>query len=168
MIGNDNYKTFRVLEKAVNDARAMGKALEQAHYSTEVVVNGTQRQMNLAINHFVAEVSGGGIGVLFYAEHGVQVNNQNYLIPVDMEKVASEADIADQSVSLQGVQDKLAEAHAKFSLLVVDACRDNPLPKKAGRSMGGTRGLAQASSADGQIVVFSAGANQAHPCRNRS
>lgn len=160
VIGNDDYKHVEPLEKAVNDARAMGKALEQAQFATSVVVNASRTQMNTAINRFVADVAGGGIGVLFFAGHGVQVNNQNFLIPVDLQDIQSEADIADQGVSLQGVQDKLAEARAKFSLLVIDACRNNPLPKKAGRALGGTRGMAQASSAEGQMVVFSAGANQ--------
>jgi formylglycine-generating enzyme required for sulfatase activity len=116
--------------------------------------------MNKAINQFADDVAGGGIGVFFFAGHGVQVNNQNYLIPVDLQDIQREADVADQGVSLQGMQDKLAEVRAKFSLLVIDACRDNPLPKKAGRALGGTRGLSQASSAEGQMVVFSAGANQ--------
>jgi len=160
VIGNNDYKHVEPLEKAVNDARAMGKALEQAQFTTKVIVNASRAQMNMAINRFVADVAGGGIGVFFFAGHGVQVNNQNFLIPIDLQDIQSEADIADQGVSLQGVQDKLAEARAKFSLLVIDACRNNPLPKKAGRALGGTRGMAQASSAEGQMVVFSAGANQ--------
>ncbi len=160
VIGNDIYKHVDPLEKAANDARAMGRALELAHFQTKVVVNASRTQMNTAINRFVNDVKGGGVGVFFFAGHGVQVNNQNFLIPVDLQDIQSEADIADQGVSLQGLQDKLAEARVKFSLLVVDACRNNPLPKMAGRSLGGTRGLTQASSAEGQIVVFSAGANQ--------
>jgi formylglycine-generating enzyme required for sulfatase activity len=160
VIGNDTYQHVDPLEKAANDARAMGRALELAHFQTKVVVNASRTQMNMAINRFVNDVKGGGVGVFFFAGHGVQLNNQNFLIPVDLQDIQSEADIADQGVSLQGLQDKLAEARAKFSLLVVDACRNNPLPKMAGRSLGGTRGLSQASSAEGQIVVFSAGANQ--------
>lgn len=160
VIGNDAYKHVPPLEKAVNDARAMGRALEQAHFDTRVVVNATRAQMNSAINQFADDVAGGGIGIFFFAGHGVQVNNQNFLIPIDLQNIQREADVADQGVSLQGMQDKLAEVRAKFSLLVIDACRDNPLPKKAGRALGGTRGLTQASSAEGQMVVFSAGANQ--------
>lgn len=160
VIGNDAYKHVPPLEKAANDARAMGRALEQVHFETRVVINATRAQMNKAINQFADDVAGGGVGVFFFAGHGVQVNNQNFLIPVDLQDIQREADVADQGVSLQGMQDKLAEVRAKFSLLVIDACRDNPLPKKAGRALGGTRGLSQASSAEGQMVVFSAGANQ--------
>jgi len=160
VIGNDSYQAVPPLEKAANDARAMGRALQQAGFETRTVLDANRTQMNQAINQFADDIAGGGIGVFFFAGHGVQVNNQNYLIPVDLQGIQREADVADQGVSLQGMQDKLAEVRAKFSLLVIDACRDNPLPKKAGRALGGTRGLSQASSAEGQMVVFSAGANQ--------
>lgn len=160
VIGNDRYQSVETLEKAGNDARAMGLALRDIGYETTELLDGNQRRMNAAINRFVDDISGGGTGILFYAGHGVQVNNQNFLLPVDFENPRSEADIADQGISLQGIQDKVADAKARFALLIVDACRNNPLPKKAGRALGGTRGLAQPSSARGQMVVFSASAGQ--------
>jgi hypothetical protein len=160
VIGNNAYRHVPPLEKAANDARSVGEALKKVGYKTTVLLEANQRRMNSAINRFVEDLENGGMGILFFAGHGVQINNQNFLLPVDFEQPASEADVADQGVSLQAVQDKLAQARTRFTLLVVDACRDNPLPRKAGRSFGLTRGLAQASSAEGQIVVFSAGANQ--------
>lgn len=160
VIGNNTYQTVGTLEKAVNDADAMGRALTAAGFKTSRVINATRNQMNAAINQFVEDVSAGGVGVVFYAGHGVQVGNQNFLIPTDLQNINREADIADQGISLQNVQDKLADAKARFVLLVIDACRDNPLPKRAGRSLGGSRGLAQAGSAEGQMVLFSAGAGQ--------
>jgi hypothetical protein len=159
-IGNDAYSQIDRLEKAANDARAMGRALEKAGFQTTVLTNASRIQMNQAINQFVDNIAGGGQGVFFFAGHGVQINNQNFLLPIETLSPRREADLADQGVSLQAIQDKVAEAKAKFTLLVIDACRNNPLPKKAGRSLGGARGLAQASSAEGQMVVFSAGANQ--------
>lgn len=160
VIGNNNYRSVSVLEKAGNDARAMGDALEKIGYQTTVLLDANHRQMNSAINRFVEDIGGGGIGVLFFAGHGVQINNQNFLLPVDLDAPRSEADIDDQTVSLQNIQDKIAQARPRFTLLVIDACRNNPLPRKAGRSLGATRGLALASSAEGQMVIFSAGANQ--------
>lgn len=160
VIGNNGYQNVGQLEKADNDARAMGKALERIGYETTVLLDANRRAMNAAINRFVDDIAGGGEGVLFFAGHGVQINNQNYLLPVDIDNPRNEADVGDQAVSLQGIQDKIAQAHARFTLLVIDACRNNPLPKKAGRNLGGTRGMALASSAEGQMVIFSAGANQ--------
>ena len=160
VIGNDHYHSLTHLEKAANDAKAMGASLTRIGFQTRVLLDANRRQMNSAINHFVENIAGGGEGVLFFAGHGVQINNQNFLLPVDIDNPRNEIDVADQALSLQTLQDKIAQVHAKFTLLIVDACRDNPLPKKAGRSLGGTRGMAQASSAEGQMVIFSAGANQ--------
>lgn len=160
VIGNNAYQNVPRLEKAVSDARAVGDMLQKIGFKTSVLLDANQRKMNSAVNRFVEDVGGGGIGVIFFAGHGVQINNQNFLLPVDFEDPKNESDVADQAISLQGVQDKLALTRAKFALLVIDACRDNPLPRKAGRTLGVGRGLAQASSAEGQMVVFSAGANQ--------
>jgi hypothetical protein len=160
VIGNNAYLSTAPLEKAGNDALAMGKSLERIGYRTTVLIDANRRQMNTAINRFVENITGGGEGVLFFAGHGVQINNQNFLLPVDIDNPRHEADVGDQAISLQSVQDKIAQAHPRFTLLVIDACRNNPLPQRAGRNLGGTRGLALASSAEGQMVIFSAGANQ--------
>jgi uncharacterized caspase-like protein len=161
VIGNDQYAAFQPpLEKAGNDARAMAKVLEKAGFKATLLLNGNEKKMNAAVNEFVDNIAGGGIGVLFFAGHGVQINNQNYLLPVDMEPPKRERDVEDQAVSLQVVQEKIAQAHAKFTLVVVDACRNNPLPKRADRAIGGTRGLTQPSAPNGQMVIYSAGANE--------
>ncbi len=160
VIGNNDYRSVTRLEKAGNDARSVGNELRRLGFEVISVSNGSQKRMNQAINEFSQKASGGGIGVFFFAGHGMQINNQNFLLPVDFELPNDANDVADQSISLQGVQDKLAEARVRFSLLVIDACRDNPLPKKAGRSLAVGRGLAPPSAPNGQIVLFSAGANQ--------
>lgn len=159
-IGNDNYKNISSLERAGNDAKAIAGAMERIGFKNTVLLNADQRQMNRAINRFVTDISGGGVGVLFYAGHGVQIQNQNFLLPVDMESPQNEVDVQDQSVSLQTIQEKIQQANARFAMLVIDACRDNPFSKAGTRSIGKTRGLAMATAPTGQIVLFSAGANQ--------
>ena len=160
VIGNNEYQTVTRLEKAVNDARAVGYELGRVGFEVISVSDVSHKRMNQAINEFVQKVSGGGVGVFFFAGHGMQINNQNFLLPVDFDLPRDVNDVADQSVSLQSIQDKLADAKARFSLLVIDACRDNPLPKKAGRGLTVSLGLAPPSAPTGQIVLFSAGAQQ--------
>lgn len=160
VIGNNSYQNLPTLDKAVNDANAVASELKKVGFEVAAYTNVGQKRMNQAINEFVQRVSGGGVGILFFAGHGVQIDNQNYLIPVDMDPPKDPADVADQAVSVPRLQDKLADAKAKYTLLVLDACRNNPLPKKAGRSIGSTRGLAMTNSPSGQTVLFSAGANQ--------
>jgi hypothetical protein len=130
VIGNNDYQNVTKLEKAVNDANAVARELKKIGFEVMAYNNVGQKKMNLAVNEFVQKISGGGVGVFFFAGHGLQVNNQNFLVPVDMDSPRSENDLADQAVSVLAIQDKIADAKAKFTLLVLDACRDNPLPKK--------------------------------------
>lgn len=160
VIGNNDYQNIVKLEKAVNDANSVAAELRKVGFEVQAFNNVGQKKMNQAINDFVQKVSGGGVGVFFFAGHGLQINNQNFLVPVDMDTPRDPADVADQAISVPVLQDKLADAKAKYTLLVLDACRNNPLPKKAGRSIGSTRGLAMTNSPSGQTVLFSAGANQ--------
>jgi uncharacterized caspase-like protein/uncharacterized protein YcfL len=160
VIGNNDYQNVPKLEKAVNDSVAVSRELSKIGFEVIHLTNANQRRMNQGVNEFTQKIAGGGVGILYFAGHGVQINNQNFLLPVDMDAPKDPNDIDDQAISLIRVQDKIADAKAKFSLLVIDACRDNPLPKKAGRSIGASKGLAQPASPNGQIVLFSAGANQ--------
>jgi uncharacterized caspase-like protein len=87
----------------------------------------------------------------------VQVAGANYLLPIDI-RGDSEDQVRDDALPLQKVLDDIQERKARFTLAVVDACRDNPF-RSAGRAIG-TRGLAPTSAATGQMVMFSAGAGQ--------
>lgn len=159
VIGNDAYRTVSKLERAARDARAMGAELRRLGFEVLVHANLDRRGMNLAIGELVDKVGGGGVAVLFFAGHGVQVSGANYLLPVDI-TVGRADDLADEAIDLGRVMDRLAQAKAKFTLLIVDACRDNPFPKVAGRAIGGGRGLTIPSAPDGLMVVYSAGINE--------
>lgn len=162
VIGNNDYQNIPRLEKAVNDADAVARELKKVGFDVLSYNNIGQKKMNQAVNEFVQKVSGGGVGVFFFAGHGLQINNQNFLVPIDMDLPRDNNDVADQAINVPLLQDKLAEAKAKFTLLVLDACRDNPFPKKGGtRAIGASRGLAlPAQTPSGQVVMYSAGANQ--------
>ncbi|KAB2845447.1 MAG: hypothetical protein F9K47_00145, partial [Burkholderiales bacterium] len=125
-------------------------------------VNVDQRNMKAAVREFVKRIGSGGVGAFFYAGHGVQEGGNNYLLPVDIGKLSDPGALPDEAVELnEDVMGRIGQAGAKFSLLVIDACRDNPFPKRAGRSVGGTRGLtAAAETPEGMVVVYSAGVGQ--------
>lgn len=159
VIGNDAYQGVPKLEKAANDARAVGKQLAKVGFEVMSYTNLDRRAMNQAINQFTDKISGGGVGVFFYAGHGVQLDGRNFLLPVDI-RVDKPNDLDDEAIDMLKVTDRLTDAKAKLSLLIIDACRDNPFPKKSGRSIGGTRGLSMPQTPSGTMVVYSAGVNQ--------
>lgn len=157
VIGNDHYAHVSKLNNAVADAEAMAKSLEAVGYRVTKHVNLDERRFKQVLRDFRQNVQGGDEVLFFFAGHGVQLGNANYLLPVDI-RGDGEDQVKDESILLQKVLDEFDEKKAKFTLAVIDACRDNPFKTK-GRAIGG-RGLAPTSAATGQMVMFSAGAGQ--------
>uniref|UniRef100_UPI00258D0058 caspase family protein n=1 Tax=Accumulibacter sp. TaxID=2053492 RepID=UPI00258D0058 len=93
VIGNNDYQNVTKLEKAVNDANSVARELKKIGFEVMAYNNVGQKKMNLAVNEFVQKISGGGIGIFFFAGHGLQVNNQNFLVPVEMDSTRSENDL---------------------------------------------------------------------------
>jgi uncharacterized caspase-like protein len=95
---------------------------------------------------------------LYYAGHGIEIDGQNYLLPVDVPEVVQDEQqvIEDASFSLQRVIDSLQRRGAKTVVVILDACRDNPFPEGATRSLGNDVGLAPIAAPEGVFVMYSA------------
>ncbi len=157
VIGNDLYTDVSKLNNAGADAEAMAKALADVGYQVTKHLNLNEKAFKVALRDFRAKVQGGDEVLFFYAGHGVQLANANYLLPVDI-KGDSEEQIKDDAIQLQRFLEDMQDKKTKFALAVIDACRDNPF-KGQGRAVGG-RGLAPTTAATGQMVMFSAGSGQ--------
>ena len=151
VIGNDGYQVVPALQNARSDARAMAKKLEAAGFRVSLKIDLTERGMKEALRSFRTDIQGGDEVVVFFAGHGVQLGAANYLLPIDI-RGDSEEQVRDEAIPLQRVLDDLADRKARFTLAIVDACRDNPF-KSSGRSVGG-RGLAPASAASGPVLAI--------------
>ena len=156
-IGNDSYRYADRLTNARADAKAVASALASTRFSVTLKQDLTLQQMKEALRSFKAQIAGGDEVVFYYSGHGVQLDGNNYLIPIDTEAQSADQ-IKDDSLSLQRVLDDLQDQKATFALAIIDACRDNPF-KGNGRAIR-TRGLAPVTAASGQIVLYSAGAGQ--------
>lgn len=157
VIGNDLYTDVPKLSNAAADAEAMAKSLETVGYKVYKYLNLPEKKFRQVIREFKQQVSGGDEVLVFYAGHGVQLGNANYLLPVDI-RGDGEDQVRDEAILLQKILDDLEEKKTKFSLAVIDACRDNPFKGK-GRAIGG-RGMAPTTAATGQMIMFSAGSGQ--------
>ncbi len=158
VIGNDTYQKIPVLVNARSDARVMAESLRKVNYEVTLALDQDYRSMLNTLRQFKAAVNGGDEVVVFFSGHGVQLGAANYLLPIDMNP-DSEEQVKDEAIPLQRVLDDLSERRARFTLAVIDACRNNPF-KSHGRAIGGSRGLAPTSAATGQMVIFSAGTGQ--------
>ncbi|MBK7414317.1 MAG: caspase family protein [Dechloromonas sp.] len=157
VIGNDNYRYVPKLLNAAFDAQAITGSLKSVGYQVFAYFNLDEKGFKQALRDFRLQVEGGDEVVFFFAGHGVQIGAANYLLPIDV-RGGSEDQVKDEAIQLQRILDDLQEKRAKFSLAIVDACRDNPF-KGAGRAIGG-RGLAPTTAATGQMIMFSAGNGQ--------
>jgi len=158
VIGNDAYKGLPKLNNAVADARAMDKKLKELGFETIVRTNVGRTDMGRAISEFGRKIgTPETVGLVFYSGHGIQAFDRNWLIPVDA-NLESDDDLQTEAVDAQRILAAMDEARNPLNIVILDACRDNPLPKK-GRSA--ARGLAVVSVAPrGSVIAYSASPNQ--------
>ncbi len=158
VIGNDNYQQVSKLQKAGNDAVAMATELRAAGFEVILHKDLNYRAMVRAFEALYGGITGGDEVVVFFAGHGVQIRNGSYLLPTDIE-ANSESEVEKTAYSLNDMMEHLGQAKAAFSMVLIDACRDNPL-KTRGRNVGGTRGLNPPDPPKGQMIVYSASRGQ--------
>lgn len=158
VIGNDSYQKVTPLANAREDAKVLAESLGSLGYKVSLKLDVTEKQFKSEIRSFKGQIQPGDEVAIFYAGHGVQINSTNFLLPVDIGG-QNEEEVKDEAVSLQRLLDDMNEKGAKFTLAMIDACRDNPF-KGSGRNIAGGRGLAPTTAATGQMIVFSAGSGQ--------
>ncbi|MDQ6953933.1 MAG: caspase family protein [Mariprofundaceae bacterium] len=159
VIGNDAYLHISTLHTAVADANAMAKALNDVGYDVDYQHDLNRSQLFKAVRNFKSILKHGDEAVFYYAGHGVAINGlANYLLPVDVPN-AGRDQVRDGSLALQRILDDLREKKVRLSMVIVDACRDNPFKNGNARSFG-TRGLVRERAAEGQMVIYSAGDGQ--------
>lgn len=136
VIGNSDYKSQEVpkLAHPVNDARAMAAVLSKLGFNVIEVINATQKEMNRAIANFGTDLGLNTEALFYYAGYGLQVNGKNYLFPVDAD-ISDEASVLAETVGMDTVLDQLNSS--KVSIVILDACRNNPFKKTRGLWGGG-------------------------------
>lgn len=152
VIGNEAYVNERPLSNALNDAQDMVTALRQAGFEVVPLENATRRSMSDAIGEFVQRLRGaGGVGIVYYSGHGLQVGGRNYLIPVDA-RIRKAWDVATEAVSADRILAAMdGRGERAVNLMILDACRDNPY--HSGKGIG-DKGLARVAAPSSTLVLY--------------
>jgi uncharacterized caspase-like protein len=163
VIGNAAYQNTTTLANPANDALDMAAALEKVGFTVQVERDLTKRGMEAALSRFARAADGADAALFFYAGHGVQYRGSNYLVPVDA-RLEDEISIAYELLRLDDVQFSLERARG-VKLLLLDACRNNPLLDRLVRRSGTrdtplTRGLARVDGARGMVIAYATQADQ--------
>lgn len=163
VVGNDSYQNVEQLKKASNDARAVAQTMQGLGFKVTLGENLSRRDFNARFSVFEASVQPGDITFVFYSGHGIELDGANYLIPVDAPKVTAQqqALLKDESISSDGMIQRLRDRGALLQVLVLDACRENPFRDKTGRALGPAgSSLGPPKAVRGLFVMYSAGNGQ--------
>jgi formylglycine-generating enzyme required for sulfatase activity/uncharacterized caspase-like protein len=132
VVGNGAYQHAAPLPNPTRDATAIAQMFQTAGFDTVLLRNDVGNlDFKRALRDFFAVARGADIAVVFFAGHGIQIADQNYLIPVDA-KLAQDYDATDEAISLDRIIEAIEPA-ARLRLVVLDACRDNPFLVKMQR-----------------------------------
>jgi len=154
VIGNSHYTNVPALPNPANDARAVAKFLSSAGFQVMQAPDLSQSDMRRTIGNFASMLAEKGpdtVALVFYAGHGVQVDGENYLVPIDA-SIQREGDLPLQATRLADVMNALSTAPSKTRIVILDACRNNPfsdINKTSGR------GLAIVDAPNGSLVSYS-------------
>lgn len=160
VIGNSAYQNTQVLTNPLNDARDVSAALKTTGFDVVEAFDADKRRIDAALRAFTDKLTKADVALFFYAGHGLQVGLQNFLVPVDA-KLERERDLEFEAVRLDFVLRQMEiDREGKTSIVILDACRDNPLSRNLARTMGTRstaigKGLAAATTGLGTFIAYS-------------
>ncbi len=148
VIGNSAYPKWP-LRNPSNDARAVSQALTEVGFATTTALDVSLPNLDRTVSTFVTKVRQGDVVAFYYAGHGIQLEGENYLVPVDFD-AKDEVDAKYAAYAASRIQERIEKAGARVTLVVLDACRNNPFA--ASRTVGG--GLAAMGTGKGTLIAF--------------
>ncbi|MGO4712327.1 caspase family protein [Bradyrhizobium sp. 2TAF24] len=157
VIGQSAYRSVTELPNPANDARMMAQLLTDAGFDVISTADLSQTDMRTAVSKFAGKIADTGpdtIALLFYAGHGLQIDGENFLVPVDVDP-KREADIPLQAVRLNDVLNTLASVPSRMRILLLDACRNNPFPELARTAGHGFAMVDAKANAAGTFISYS-------------
>ncbi|MDA1101920.1 MAG: caspase family protein, partial [Proteobacteria bacterium] len=159
VIGNDKYDTLPPLNNAATDARGMAEKLRGLGFDVILKLNASHRGMVRALAEFEGQASAADVGLVYYAGHGIQADGANYLIPSNAQ-IEVEVDLRSEGMDSRDFLTAMKNAGTHLNIVILDACRDNPLPKRGRSAARGLMVTAAPSGIKGTAVMYSAAPGQ--------
>ncbi|MES2938469.1 MAG: tripartite tricarboxylate transporter substrate-binding protein [Pseudomonadota bacterium] len=154
LIGNAQYGAgMPPLSYPLQDVNVMEQSLRRLGFEVQSVRNADHKGMGRAIRDFGIKAQGAEVAFVYYSGHGMQAREENYLIPIGA-SIDTEADLEIEAIALKALLRQVQDAQPRATVIVLDACRDNPV---AGRTKSATKGLSRvANPPNNSLVVFAA------------
>ena len=150
VIGNGAYRDAP-LKNPVNDARDMAAKLRELGFQVIERLDADRPSMRQGLREFEQRLrQQRGVGLFYYAGHGVQLMGQNYLIPVGVD-IHQEFEVPDEAVDAEAVLRAMESAGNELNIVILDACRNNPFTRGFGSA---GRGLARMDGPAGTFIAY--------------
>ena len=133
VIGNSAYRNVPTLPNPANDAGDVAAALKRLGFAVNLIINGSFDEMRRALIALGRDAADADMAAVFFAGHGMEINGDNWLIPVDAE-LQKDTDAASEAISLGSVMLQVSNT-SSLGLVILDACRNNPFAAKMRRSL---------------------------------
>jgi uncharacterized protein len=156
VLGNSKYEAVAALDNPSNDAADLAQALRRVGFEVIEQRDANREAMAKAVRDFSQRLRGADVALFFYAGHGLQMNGENYLLPVDA-RIETAADVRFNTINLSDIQQEM-EGSGRANIIILDACRNNPFAEKLSRGGRGatTRGLGRIdATGEGSLIVYS-------------
>ena len=132
VVGNSTYSHIARLPNPENDAADIAAALQRLGFEVTTAQDADRTSLNEALRVFTRESVGADMALVFYAGHGLEMDGVNYLVPVDA-RLERDTDVRFETVALDDVL--AATAGASLRMVILDACRNNPLARSMQRTV---------------------------------
>ncbi|WP_436214579.1 caspase family protein [Bradyrhizobium sp. LjRoot220] len=155
VIGNGAYQNAPALPNPLNDATDFSASLQRLGFEVRTLQNASFDEMRRALISFSQGARGAEFAIIFFAGHGMELNGENWLVPVDGQLV-SDRDVENETISLQQLMRAVSDT-SRLGLVILDACRNNPfLNRMQGSKRDSSRGLGRVEPSGNVLVAYSA------------
>ena len=148
VIGNNEYKEDR-LRNPAHDAEDIAKVLRELGFTVHTKINANPQEMEEAVREFVREIQNGDVALFYFSGHGVQLQEENYLIPVGV-SIESATALKHRAISAGYILGEMDESRNRTNIFILDACRNNPF--KGFKSL--SKGLAGMDAPKGTFIAY--------------
>ena len=158
VIGNADYADAGKLKNPVNDAKDISEKLTDCGFNVATQINCSYQEMDRSLGVFKKALNDTDVGLFFFAGHGMQIDGSNYLAAIDTD-VSGEIEAKHSSLPLDQVIEIMEKADNASSIIILDACRNNPFERAWSRSMT-SRGLAPVYAPRGTLIAYATSPGQ--------
>jgi hypothetical protein len=164
VVGINRYENLPPLQNATGDAQAIAEAFRNTDYRTTQLADLSRDIFWQEWSVFVGQIKPGDEVAFFFSGHGLQIGSANFLLagdaPLPPDVPGADLLIRENAIEVSKLLADLGEKKPRVSLIILDACRDNPFRKARAKGIGNTKGLAALEPPEGTFVMYSAGAGE--------